>query len=107
MIVHPAKFVIKKMCRYNQYNSGYQQPYMIGNKKLLEYKKSETNYEKYQGQKPVMVFLIPMVQSITTNKQRKGDHPNFKSHIVNDVGAKDREAGHKKREQGAMNSTGQ
>ncbi len=53
-----------------------------------------------------MMFYITMKQGITPHNKSNANHAPFKKQIVNDIDAKQRQAGHYKWKQCTVNSTG-
>jgi len=76
------------------------------NEKLFYDQENEPGRKYDQGQQTVMMFIKTMVQGIGSNTESKPDHGCFKSRIMNDIDAKQRETAEKQWKESTMNGTG-
>ena len=75
-------------------------PYLFGKQK------TKANGKHINGQHPLMMFLVTMPQSKDSYYKSDGNHSIFKHLIVNDIDAKQREAGEEQRQQRTVNGAG-
>ena len=78
MIVYPAKPEIQKMGGNDQYHGRYQQPGLIFGKKLFQYQENKPERKDDQWQPIVMMFIMTMVEGISTDAKGQPDHAGFK-----------------------------
>jgi hypothetical protein len=98
--------VIDQVCGYNECHSRNQQPELIKMEDLLEYQQGHTGTKNQQGEHALVVFFESMGQRVHTNQHGQQNHQKFKPEIVDDVDAKNRQAGQKKGKHCAVYGTG-
>ena len=106
MVVHPAKPEIQQVSRYDQGNGRNQQPGLVMDKKLFYDQENKPCSKKRNGKPAVMMLFITMIKRIGANQERQNDHSGFEKDIMNDIDAKQGEAGEKQRQEGTVNGAG-
>ena len=66
------------------------------NKELFNYQESEAGKKNSEGQYTVVVFPVAVKQGIGANAQGQDNHAGLKENIMDNIGAKNGQAGEEK-----------